>query len=330
MTNKINENNFITDSDVLLFGFHHAATDRSSEQIFYQDLCFAYNNNTTWSDDEQLLQYIDYSVHERLIDMTLSREFWHMQLEGYNLEHPLSLPMDRHRLSSDQRSGLASVAQITFDDEISTVFLNYTSSHQITPFQLGLATFYVFLFKLTYGVTDLCISCLNANRYRSELQNMIAMFVATLPSRIQLDSGWSFNELVAHVREKCLSILEHSHYPLQHILADFQLNQSNVPFLETIFDFITVSSNHNQIFFDDAPLEEIRLEESSQVAKFDMSVTFIDNSISDDNKLSCSFVSSRDLFQETTVTQIARRFQYLFEQLFRTKSTDIRMDPIIT
>ena len=84
------------------------------DQIFYHDLCFAYNNNTTWSDDEELLQYIDYSVHERLMDMTLSREFWHLQLEGYNLEHPLSLPVDRHRLSSDQRSGLASVAQIIF------------------------------------------------------------------------------------------------------------------------------------------------------------------------------------------------------------------------
>jgi hypothetical protein len=330
MTNKINENNFITDSDVLLFGFHHAATDRSSEQIFYQDLCFAYNNNTTWSDDEQLLQYIDYSVYEHVMDMTLSREFWHLQLEGYNLEHPLSLPVDRHRLSTDQRSSLASVAQITFKDEISTAFLNYTSSHQVTPFQLGLATFYVFLFKLTHGETDLCITCINANRYRNELENMIGMFVSTLPYRIQLNSNWSIDEVVKHVREKCLSILEQSHYPLQHILADSHINQTNVPFLETIFDFITVTSNTNHIFFDDATLERILLEQSSQVAKFDLSVTFVYNPTSHDNKLSCCFAFSRDLFEETTVVQIARRFQYIVEQLFRTKSTDIRMDPIIT
>ena len=96
-----------------------------------------------------------------------------------------------------------------------------------------------------------------------ELQNMIGMFVATLPYRIQLDSHWSFDELVKHVREKCLSILEHSHYPLQHILADSHLNQSNVPFLETIFDFITVSSNINDLSFDDATLEQISLEQSS-------------------------------------------------------------------
>ena len=64
------------------------------------------------------------------------------------------------------------------------------------------------------------------------LQNLIGMFVATLPYRIQLDSHWTFDEVVKHVREKCLSVLEHSHYSLQHILADNRLTQSSVQFLK--------------------------------------------------------------------------------------------------
>ena len=66
-------------------------------------------------------------------------------------------------------------------------------------FQLGLSTLYAFLFKLTHGQDDLCVSCLNANRYRTELQNMIGMFVATLPYRIKIDPQQSFDELVDHV-----------------------------------------------------------------------------------------------------------------------------------
>ena len=181
------------------------------------------------------------------------------------------MPLDQHRLSGDQRSSLASVAHISFDKKISTSFLNYASSHQVTSFQLGLATFYAFLFKLTHGQTDLCISCLNANRYRNELQDMIGMFVATLPYRVQLDSSWSFDELVKHVQENCLSILEHSHYPLQHILTDSCISSSNVPFLETIFDFINVSSNINQLLFDEAIVEQASFQQSSEVAKFDFS-----------------------------------------------------------
>ena len=240
------------------------------------------------------------------------------------------MPIDRHRSSTDQRSGLASVAEISFDDDISTAFLNYASSHHITPFQLGLATFYAFLFKLTHGQNDLCIACLNANRYRSELQNMIGMFVATLPYRIQLDPHWSFDELVKHVREKCLSILEHSHYPLQHILADFHLNQSNVSFLETMFDFITISSNIDQLSFNGANLEQVSLQQSYEVAKFDFMLRFMYNSTLNDGRLSCRFVCSRDLFDETTVATIAQRFQHLFFATFSSNSSTTQIDKSIT
>jgi non-ribosomal peptide synthetase component F len=262
--------------------------------------------------------------------MTLTRDFWHSQLEGYNLEHPLSLPVDQHRLSTDQRSGLASTVQITFDDEISMSFINYASSHHLTLFQLGLATFYVFLFKLTHGHTDLCIASINANRYRNELENLIGMFVSTLPYRIQLDSQWSFDELVKYVREKCLSILSHSHYPLQHILADFHLNQSNVPFLETMFDFIVVSSNVDHFSMDDACLEQVSIEQLNTLTKFDFSMTFLYNPTSDDNRLSCSFLCSRDLFEVTTLAKITGRFHHLFKQVFRTKSSTMQTNESMT
>jgi hypothetical protein len=40
-----NDNQLITGSDVLIIGFHHAAFDRTSRQIFFDDLCTAYNSN---------------------------------------------------------------------------------------------------------------------------------------------------------------------------------------------------------------------------------------------------------------------------------------------
>jgi hypothetical protein len=326
LINENNDNQLITESDVLIIAFHHVAFDRSSRQIFYNDLCMAYNNDVTMSVNEEAFQYIDYAVHERLVDMKSSREFWQLKLKGYNMEQPLSLPADRQPSLTDQRSGVASTVRITLNNDIATAFLNYASVHEVTPFQLGLATFYAFLFKLTHGQNDLCIACFNANRYRSELENMIGMFVATLPYRIQLDSQWPFDELVKHVREKCVSILEHSHYPLQHILADPRLNQSNVPFLETVFEFITASSNIGQLFFDGATLEEVSLIQSSEVAKFDFFFRFVYIPTLDDGRLSCRLTCSRDLFDETTVATIVQRFQHLFSQLFSSNVTVTQSD----
>jgi non-ribosomal peptide synthetase component F len=159
---------------------------------------------------------------------------------------------------------------------------------------------------------------------------MIGMFVATLPYRIELDPQWSFDELVKHVREKSLSIHEHAHYPLQHILADSHLKQSNVEFLETVFDFITTSLNIDQLSFDGTSLEQVSLEQSSEVAKFDFMLRFVYDSRLNDGRLRCRFICSRDLFEETTVATIARRFQHFLFQLFSLKPSDTQIDQSIT
>ncbi|CAF3924800.1 unnamed protein product, partial [Adineta steineri] len=312
----------LTENDHILISIHHAMFDGASTSVFLHDLSLAYQSDDSLSMDENILNYTDYSVFERIMDMSLSRGFWHSQLERYNIECSLSLPVDRQRSTTNQqRSGLASTAEIIFDNEVCTSFLNYASSHHLTLFQLGLSIFYVFLFKLSHGETDLCISSINVNRYRSELVNMIGMFVSTLPYRVELDPHWSFDEVVRYVQEKCLSILEHSHYPLQHILGDFHLTQSNVSILEIMFDFITISNEVNDLCLNGVNLEQVSLSDSYEMAKFDFSLNFIYNSSSDDNQLSCSFVCSSDIFDGTTVAIIGRRLEYLCGQIFGCKST---------
>ena len=318
---------FIRSDDMILIMFHHAAFDRSSRQIFFNDLRMIYDSDDTSGVAEgQGLQYIDYAVHEHQLDMTSSQAFWRRQLQEYNLQRVLSLPSDRHRSSAEQRSARASAAEFTLDNDLSSAFFTYASAHQLTPFQLGLAAFYVFLFKLSHGQSDLCISCINANRYRSELENMIGMFVATLPYRMQLQPHWSFDELVKHVRDNSLSILEHTHYPLQHILSDFHENQTNVSFLETVFDFITASPNTSQLSLDEATLRPVSLSSLSEVAKFDVMCAFIYDSSLDAGQLSCRFVCSQDLYDERTVATMSQRFQHLLRQLFSSRLSTIISD----
>ncbi|CAF4175047.1 unnamed protein product, partial [Adineta steineri] len=60
-----------------------------------------------------------------------------------------------------------------------------------------------------------------------------------------------------------------------------------------------------------------------EMSKFDFSLTFIYNASSDDNQMSCHFVCSHDLFEKSTISQIGQRFEYMFEQLFQTQSSNI-------
>ena len=324
------EDDTLNRDDLILFTIHHASFDGASTSIFIRDLSLAYQDNGSTFIDNNSFQYIDYSIHEHAMDMTLSRKFWYSQLEGCNLQHSLSLPYDRSRSSIHHRSGLASTTQLTVNDVTCTSFLKYASSHHLTLFQLGLSIFYVFLFKLSHNQTDLCVGTINANRYRSELYNMIGMFVATLPYRIQLNGDLSFDEVVYSVRKMCLSILEHSHYPLQHILNDFHLNQSNLTFLETMFDFITLSESESYLSMNDTKLEAVSLEQSYEMAKFDFMLTFVYNPTLENNSLSFYFTCSHDLFDDGTVAHIAERFSYCIQQLFVSNEIRDEMNMCVT
>ena len=312
----------LTNNDIIMFHIHHSVFDGASTSIFLRDLTLAYDCDVALPIDENALQYIHYSAHERQLDMTTSSDFWRAQLHGYDLEHRLVLPFDRHRSTNDQRSGKASVAEFVFTEQLSRSFLDYASSLNVTPFQLGLAVFYVFLFKLANGQQDLCIGCVNANRYRVELQDIIGMFVATLPYRIQVDPSTSFKKLVEQVRNICLSILEHSHYPLQHIIG----NHHSPAFLEIMYDFVTVPSTVERVDLGGSLLESVPLENDDFVAKFDVMLNFVHKS---STEMSCSLVCSEDLFDRLTVQTMIDRFSHLLHQLVDSPILTVDKQPML-
>ncbi|CAF1652291.1 unnamed protein product, partial [Adineta ricciae] len=147
----------LSDGDIISFNIHHSAFDGGSAGTFLRDLSVAYESDAELETEGNALQYIDYAAHERQLDISASADFWRAQLDGYDLEHGLVLPVDRHRLSNNERSGRAWMGQFSFDDDLSRSFLSFASLHNVTPFQLGLATFYAYLFKLTGGQQDLCV-----------------------------------------------------------------------------------------------------------------------------------------------------------------------------
>ncbi|CAF1557522.1 unnamed protein product, partial [Adineta steineri] len=64
----------LTKDDLILFTIHHAMFDGASEPIFILDFSLAYQSDGSLPIDDNSLEYIDYSVHEHIIDMSLSRE----------------------------------------------------------------------------------------------------------------------------------------------------------------------------------------------------------------------------------------------------------------
>ncbi|CAF1675736.1 unnamed protein product, partial [Adineta steineri] len=271
---QISSNHILSDKDVLIFNFHHALIDFPSMKIFHHDLNQAYTTGQLLYDDNTNLRYLDYAVIEQQMSMTGASMFWLDALHDCKLSQPLPLPFDRYRLSSEHRSGRGTSISFDFGQHLSHHFLIHASSNSVSLEQLALATYYVFLFKLTNGEKDLCIGINTHGRYRDELRSIIGMFVNAIPLRCQLDPHLSFDKIAKRVQDNMINCIKYSYFPLQRILNQHP-NISNPVFLDTSFDFVSsmIKDEKDEIMIGDSGFSlipySIKISENETKSKFD-------------------------------------------------------------
>ena len=292
--------------DLLVFNFHHVALDGASIEIFFVDLKRAYLSEKALERDT--FDYIDYSEHEKKINFDRDRSFWKEQFKGLN-NTLLPLPYDRSPNGKSERSGRGSTE--TFDlrrDLVERIFALIIDI-DVTLFQVGLAAFFTFLFKLTQE-TDLCVLTVSSNRPRDELQGILGFFTNTLPQRVLIDPQSTFVELVKGVKELALSSLPHAQFPFQEMGMSTDL--------QTLFLAETLPRGWDVSGFHLVPFEPLN---NDRVAKFDLTGSLSHNT--EERSISLSFNASSDLFDEGSVSIMARRFECLLEQLFDCPSSSL-------
>ncbi|UJR06881.1 hypothetical protein I4U23_011170 [Adineta vaga] len=310
----------LSEKDIIIFNFHHAAFDFPSMQIFLHDLNQAYITGQLLDDnnDKTNLRYLDYAAIEQQMSMTGAQMFWLDTLHNSKLDQPLSLPYDRYRLANEHRTGRGTSISFDFGQDLSHYFLSYASTNNMSLEYLSLITYFIFLFKLTNGEKDLCIGMNTHGRYRDELRSIIGMFANAIPLRYQLDPHSSFHKVTEEMRSVISNTMKYSYFPLQRILAQHP-HLSNPAFLDTSFDFTSsmTKADENKIMLGDNALilapYSIEISEDEIMSEFDFIVTF--HHTLDLNELSCSINASFDLFHIETVNKITQQLHSMLYQL---------------
>ncbi|CAF1509168.1 unnamed protein product, partial [Adineta steineri] len=213
-------------------------------KVFLHDLNQAYTAGQLLYDDNTSLRYLDYAVIEQQMAMTGASMFWLDALHDCKLDQPLSLPFDRYRLANEHRTCYATSISFDFGQDLSHDFLIHASSNNISLEYLTFAIYFIFLFKLTNGQTDLCLAMnISNNRYKDELKSIIGLFENVIPLRCQLDSHWCFHQLLEHVQEITANSMKYSYFPLQRIL-DQHPHILKYAFLDTSLEFISFINNN--------------------------------------------------------------------------------------
>ena len=263
------------------------------------------------------------------MDMTAAKRYWRQVFLDYDLTKPINLPFDRKLSSTSIRTGQGLGIGIYFRSHIVEQLLSYVSNSDTTLYRICLTIYYIFLLILTGGQLDLIVGTVHANRYRPELQRLIGIFVNTLPIRIQINPQDTFKQILSKVSNVLIEAHMHSHCPYQSIIEEIPMKQFHERnFIQTMFTL------------DELSVKSITLDETSVINPWSVSdfdhhaatfgtltntMSMFDMTLSleytvETQSLRAQLVGSSDLFDPTTIINIARQFQFIVEQLFSSES----------
>ena len=300
-------------NDMIVFNFHHAAIDGSSILIFINDLQQALTTQSL-SDNhhEETIDYLDYAQYERLEDWSEAQLYWTTVLKNFNNA--------TDQQNSSLITGKGYTVTFELDHDLVIELNRFISQSELTLFQVGLAAFLAFLFKISNSQhVDLCTNIVVINRPYYQLQNIMGFFSNTLPFLVKLNPHVSFAQLCHQIQQLWLDILPHSHLPYQEIVKLTPQMRSSL--MQTLFVLETTRDNTER---------DIKLSDGTQLtmtdrslmtsrsSKFGIVCTLFEHR--QNETISVSLNASLDLYDQSTISDMASRLKQIFYQLFAVSS----------
>lgn len=198
-------------SHVLFFMAHHIAWDGWSFHLMNDELAelYAAHREGRKPDLPALpVTFGDYAAwHNDWLQgpgYAAQREFWRQRLAGSNSAP--ALPRDMP--GTPGMAGHGSTLPLLIPRDTVEALRGHALRQESTLFMTLLAAYFVALHRAS-GYTDLTIGTPVRGRNNADVEHLMGFFTTLLPLRIQLERGWSFTELLRHVRAVLVDSLAH-------------------------------------------------------------------------------------------------------------------------
>ncbi|WP_327142336.1 non-ribosomal peptide synthase/polyketide synthase [Nocardia sp. NBC_01327] len=321
---------------------HHIAADGLSLPVLVRDLVNAYTARRAghapgWT--PLALQYADYALwqRERLGDaadphslLAQQLSFWTEILAG--APEQLDLPSDRPRPAA--ASGRGGVHQLEIPAGLHAKLLETAQQQGVSAFMLVHAVVAVLLSRLS-GEHDIVIGTPVGGRGERELDELIGMFVGTLPLRTQLDTRVPFTEFLGAVRESDLAAFAHADVPFEQLVE--VLNPARSQARHPVFQVSLSFTGIGNIGVELPGLLATAGTLDTGVAKFDLSIAVTESFAGAGPGegpapagIHAEFSFATDLFDPASISVLAGRFLRLLEAAVAAPATVVAELPLLS
>ena len=312
--------------NVLLLVLHHIVSDGWSMGVLRQQLTQLYNAFLTGKPNPLSplpIQYADYAWWQRewvqsgLLEKQIN--YWEKQLEGVN--PVLNLPIDRPRPAVQRDFGTNQAVVIPID--LSKALKQIARKEGVTLFIVLLAAFQILLYRYSHQ-EDITVGSAVAGRNRSELENMIGLFINILVLRTNLAGNPNFKELLQRVRAVSLEAYANSDIPFEKLLECLNIDRSlsHIPLYQVMF------------ILQNSPNYQLEMEGitgvSQKIDNLRCGMDLILQLQEDSEDIRGTLTYNTDLFDHDTILRMLNHFQILLEAIARDPEQPIANLPILT
>ena len=315
----------LSDDDAVFFWMpHHIVWDAWSLDIFLDELSQAYCQHDNASEQKEALsvQFGDYAAWQSKrfdADADDNFEFWDAYLD--KAVPQLDLPHDNTRPRVMSYDGAQQRSE--FESESVVSFHQFARDQGATPFMVLLAAFYVLLYRYS-SQTDIVVGSPIQDRNFRGSERVIGPFVNNLVLRLNLNPDWTFNELLAAVRDLCLTVYERQDMPFDELAKRYAPDNGidRTPLYQTLISYQNVTNRTGQI--GDCSFEEVSIDKAS--AQTDLALWFLDSG----DTIKFGFDYATDLFDGQRIERMMEHFSELLDAALAEPGARCRDLPMLT
>ncbi|PSL24055.1 non-ribosomal peptide synthetase [Chitinophaga ginsengisoli] len=291
---------------LLLINLHHIIADGLSEEILFDHLLKAYDQQNE-NEPVSGLQYKEYAAWQNSLQQdTAARDYWLQQFK----EPPPLMALTAAVRGGYQESNTAGSYSIPLGKALSGKILSFSKERKITTFSLLLSIVDMLLYRYGGG-SDRVMAIPVDNRLHEAFMQQVGFFLNTLLLRNELDPKAPFDALTIQWSRQLMEGLEHQQYPYESLAKELTaLHGLSGDHLFHVLVNFQERQQGNIIETNELRLEKLPYEGYTQ-AKVGLAFNFSQHK----DELSLTIDYDRSIYTAPFICQLLRHCLFLAEQL---------------
>ncbi|WP_372371491.1 amino acid adenylation domain-containing protein [Candidatus Uabimicrobium sp. HlEnr_7] len=285
---------------------HHVLIDWFSINQFKNEFDCLYKTSKL---PEQKWQYKDYVYYQKNLleskEQKISETFWFNQFR--KIPELLNLPTDYPRPNIKTYKG----KHVRFEIENSKELADFCKQQGLTMYMVLLGAFSLTLSKLS-NQEDIVVGSFLNGRNKTELQQIMGLFVKILCIRIKPREDKMLWEYLHDCKEVVLGCFAHQNYPYSSLVNKLKIErtQNRNPLFDVLFSLMIEENNTEDLS---------EFESNEPDSWFDLTLLGVKFS----NKINFQLIYDPSLFKEKTIRYIIRYFTECVAAITRSRNQTI-------